>query len=152
MRQSQEGSVAVEAAVCIAFILVPLLFFVFFFGKFFWHYTVAQKALHDAALYMAKAPLDEIRSGAAAELSNFIIQRETADLDSGTRLEPVSQCGYRVNTISFSMGFRMCEREPVPFAVQTIAFMTVPNPFYFGDSGGAEIRFVLITTMRHAGK
>lgn len=151
-RQSQEGSVAVEAAVCIAFILVPLLFFIFFFGKFFWHYTVAQKAIHNATLYMATAPLDEVRSGAAAKLANFIIESETADLDSKTKLAPVLQCGYRVNSSSFYMGFRSCDQGGAPFAVQTNAFMTVPDPFYFGKTGSGEIQLFLITTMRHAGK
>ena len=150
--QSQEGSVAVEAAVCIAFILVPLLFLIFFFGKFFWHYTIAQKAIHDATLYMAIAPLDEVRSGAAATLANFIIASETADLDSGTNLAPVSQCGYRVNTGSFYLGFRSCDQGGVPFAVQTNAFLTVSDPFYFANTGNGEIQFFLITTMRHAGK
>jgi hypothetical protein len=151
-RQSQEGSVAVEAAICIAFVLAPLILFIFFFGRFFWHYTVVQKAVHDATLYMAKAPLEEVRSGAAAQLAISIIQRETADLDSGTRLEPWSQCGYRVNSSSFFMGYGSCDRaSAVPFAVQTNAFMTVPNPFYFKGGGDSEIRFFFVTTMRHAG-
>lgn len=151
-RQSQQGSVAVEAAVCIALILVPLLLFVFSFGRFFWHYTVVQKALHDATLYMAKAPLSEVRSGEAAKMASFIIERETADLDSGTRVSPWSQCGFRVNSSSFYMGFGNCDNQnAVPFAVQTNAFMTVPDPFYFGNNTSGEIQFLLITTMRHAG-
>ena len=151
-RRSQEGSVAVEAAVCIALILAPLLLFIFSFGRFFWHYTVVQKAVHDATLYMAKAPLGEVRSGAASAMAGHIIERETADLDSGTRVAPWSQCGFRVNTSSFYMGYGSCDNQnAVPFAVQTNAFMTVPNPFYLGGDGD-EIQFLLITTMRHAGK
>lgn len=151
-RQSQEGSVAVEAAVCIALILVPLLFFVFSFGRFFWHYTVVQKAVHDATLYMAKAPLSEVRSGSATAIVNHIIERETADLDSGTKVSPWSQCGFKVNNNSFYLGFGSCDnKNAAPFAVQTNAFMTVPNPFYFGKNNGSEIQFLLITTMRHAG-
>jgi hypothetical protein len=151
-RQSQGGSVAVEAAICIAFVLAPLILFIFFFGRFFWHYTVAQKAVHDATLYMAKAPLEEVRSGAASQFAKFIIDKETADLDSGTRLNPWSQCGYRVNSSSFYMVYGSCDRATtVPFAVQTYAFMTVPNPFYFKGGGDSEIQFILVTTMRHAG-
>lgn len=151
-RHSQQGSVAVEAAVCIALILVPLLFFIFSFGRFFWHYTVVQKALHDATLYMAKAPLNEVRSGAATRLASFIVETETADLDSGTRLAPWSQCGFRVNNASYYMVFGSCENQnTVPFAVQTNAFMTVPDPFYFGRTGGSELQFTLTATMRHAG-
>jgi Flp pilus assembly protein TadG len=149
-RQSQEGSVAVEAAVCIALILVPLLFFVYSFGKFFWHYTVVQKALHDATLYMAKAPLGEVRSGAATQLASSIIESETADLDSQTKITSWSQCGFKVNNSSFFMIFGNCNTQNAPFAVQTNAFMTVPDPFYFGNSGN-EINLTLTATMRHAG-
>ena len=152
-RQSQGGSVAIEAAVCIALILVPLIFFMFSFGKFFWHYTVVQKALHDATLYMAKAPLSEVRSGAAGDMANFIIERETADLDSGTKLMPVMQCGFRTNTNTAYMGFRDCNTPNlVPFAVQTNAVMTIPDPFYFGTNQGDDITYFHISTMRHAGK
>lgn len=150
-RQSQDGSVAVEAAVCIAFILVPLLFFIFSFGRFFWHYTVVQKALHDATLYMAKAPIGEVRSGEATSMARFIIDREMADLDSGTTVTPWPQCGFRVNTSSFYMVYGGCDQTVVPFAVQTNAFMTVANPFYFGQAAGNELQFTLTATMRHAG-
>lgn len=139
-----------EAAVCIALILAPLLFFVFSFGKFFWHYTVVQKALHDATLYMAKAPLGEVRSGAATQLASSIIESEMADLDSQTIVTSWSQCGYKVNNSSFFMIFGSCNNPNTPFAVQTNAFMTIPNPFYFGNSGN-DIQFTLTTTMRHAG-
>ena len=152
-RQPQEGAVAVEAAVCISLILVPLLFFVFAFGRFFWHYTVVQKAVHDATLYMAKAPISEVRSGAASKMANFIIASETADLDSGTTVAPWSQCGFRVNGSSFYLAIGSCDNQnAVPFAVQINAFMTVPNPFYFGGNAQGEIQFLFVTTMRHAGK
>lgn len=153
-RQSQKGSVAVEAAVCIAFILTPLLFFIFSFGRFFWHYTVVQKALHDATLYMAKAPLGEVRNGAAEQLAvNFIMDRETADLDSGTTLTRWTQCGFRQNSTSVSsLGFGPCNTQNLAiFAVRTNAVMTVPNPFYFGSNQSGGISFFLISTMRHAG-
>lgn len=153
IRHSQQGSVAVEAAVCIAVILVPLLFFIFSFGRFFWHYTVVQKAVHDATLYMAKAPLSEVRSGEATRMANYVIGRETTDLDSTTRVAPWLQCGYRVNTSSFHMVYGSCDNPNlVPFAVQTNTSMTVSDPFYFGSNESGEIQFVLTTTMRHAGK
>jgi len=153
VRQSQEGSVAVEAAICIAFILAPLLAFIFLFGKFFWHYTIAQKALHDATLYMAKAPLAEVKTGDATKVANFIMRSETAEIDAGTTLAPWAQCGFRVNTASFYMVYGSCDNTSgVPFAVQTNAFLTLPDPFYFGTSGRGTIQFTLTTTMRHAGK
>jgi hypothetical protein len=151
-RHCQQGSVSVEAAVCIALILVPLLSFMFAFGKFFWHYTVVQKAIHDAALYMAKAPLDEVRGGAALGMANYIIRAETAELDSRTRLEPWLQCGYRVSSSSYVMRFGACEGGALPFAVQTNTFMTIPNPLSLATNGSGDITFLLSATMRHAGK
>jgi Flp pilus assembly protein TadG len=153
-RQSQEGSVAVEAAVCIAFILVPLVFFIFSFGRLFWHYTVVQKAVHDASLYMAKAPMDEVRSGAAKTVAEFIIAQEIADLDPGTKVVPVTQCGFRSNqNTPFISTFTACDTANlVPFGVQAFAVMTVANPFYFGNNDSDEITFLNTSTMRHAGK
>jgi Flp pilus assembly protein TadG len=152
-RQSQEGSVAVEAAVCIAFILVPLLIFTFAFGRLFWHYTVVQKAVHDASLYMAKAPMDEVRSGAATSVANFIIAQEIADLDSGTKVVPVAQCAYRANqNTAYMTTHTSCIFPSVPFGVQALALMTIANPFYFGDGDDGEISFLHSSTMRHAGK
>lgn len=152
--QSQKGSVAVEAAICIALILLPLAFLVFSFGKVFWHYTVLQKAVHDASLYMAKAPMAELRSGAAETVADFIIAQEIADLDSGTKVTPVTQCGYRINqnTALMSTYYDCTTPDLTPFGVQAFAVMTIANPFYFGNTESGGITFMHISTMRHAGK
>jgi hypothetical protein len=151
-RRSQKGSVAVEAAVCIALILVPLVGFMFAFGKFFWHYTVVQKATHDAVLYMAKAPLAEVRSGQAATMANFILRRETGDLDSGTQVTASLQCGFRQSVNSFSLAPGPCDLANIPFAVQSTVIMTMRDPFSLGAGGGSKLQFVLNARMRHAGK
>lgn len=148
-RRSQDGAVAVEAAVCIALVLVPLIYFVFLFGRFFWHYSVVNKAIHDAALYMAKAPIDEVRSGAAKGLANYIIRQETADLDSTTRLESEVQCGYRASATSKILRFMSCERSNAPYAVQVNTFMTVTNPFPSASGGSSDFQFLLTATMPH---
>jgi hypothetical protein len=124
----------------------------FSFGKFFWHYTVAQKAVHDAALYLAKAPVEEVEGGAAAGLANYIVTRETADLDSGTKLIFSSQCAYRRSDDSVAMGLGPCTAEVPPFGVQTMIIMTVPDPFSFAQNGGGKRQFILEARMRHAGK
>jgi hypothetical protein len=124
----------------------------FSFGKFFWHYTVAQKALHDATLYMAKAPLDEVRRGAAGELASYIVQRETAELDSGTKLSFASYCAYRTTDDSVAMTPGPCNGEFPLFGVQAALFMTIPDPFSFAQNGGGKRQFVLNVRMRHAGK
>ena len=71
--QSQKGSAAVEAAICIALILLPLAFFIFSFKR-------------------------------------------------------------------------------NPFGVQAVAYMTVANPFHFGNKESGKITLKHSSTMRHAGK
>ena len=93
----QRGSAAVEAALIIPLILVPLFAFILLFGRYFWYYTVAQKTAHDAALYLASAPLADIRSNNASDLAKRIIEWETADLDPVTLSNPPSiECRFRV--------------------------------------------------------
>jgi len=53
-RRAEQGSVAVEMAfslmILLLFLAVPL-----FFAQVFWYYSVAQKAAHDAARFLATA-------------------------------------------------------------------------------------------------
>jgi Flp pilus assembly protein TadG len=56
------GSVAIEFAVLLPSILIPLLAATLFFGRFFWHYTVAEKAAHDAARFVAAASPTELKT------------------------------------------------------------------------------------------
>lgn len=151
VRRFQKGAVAVEAAVCMALILTPLLLFVLLFGRFFWHYTVVQKAIHDATLYMASAPLPELKSNAAITLAYNIIAKETADLDKTTKLEPWSGCGYKISPSSSYLAFSSCERSAPVAAVQTSIVMTLPDPFRFVKTGTGKVQFVFVTTMRYAG-
>ncbi len=65
MRKAQKnknGSVAVEFAILLPTILIPLLAGALFFGRFFWHYTVAEKAAHDAARFVAAASPTELKT------------------------------------------------------------------------------------------
>jgi Flp pilus assembly protein TadG len=62
MRRKQGGVAAIEFAVILPLILIMLAFPVFF-ARMFMHYAVAQKAAHDAAIYLANIP--------AVEMSNY---------------------------------------------------------------------------------
>jgi Flp pilus assembly protein TadG len=59
VRRTERGSVAVEAAIIlpilILFIAVPL-----FIARVFWYYSVAEKAAHDAARFVASATQQEM--------------------------------------------------------------------------------------------
>ncbi|MGX4640108.1 TadE/TadG family type IV pilus assembly protein [Massilia sp. SYSU DXS3249] len=58
-RRTESGSIAVETIFClpllILFLVVPL-----FLARAFWYYSVAQKAAHDGARFLANATLTEI--------------------------------------------------------------------------------------------
>src|SRR4051812_38658701 len=104
----QRGGVAVEMAVLLP-ILVMLLAFPLLLGRIFWHYSVAQKAAHDAARYLSSVPYAEMnnpsRSQSAASLARDIVLAETAELTPGGAF-PVSigitcddgPCDYGVPT------------------------------------------------------
>ncbi|MGZ8320168.1 MAG: TadE/TadG family type IV pilus assembly protein, partial [Telluria sp.] len=77
---------AVEMAIMLP-ILIMLLAVPLYYGRVFWHYTVAQKAAHDAARYLISAPLTQMRNpaqvGNALAVANAIIDAELAELNPG---------------------------------------------------------------------
>ena len=85
-RPRQRGVAAVEFAV-----ILPLLIFLIavpiFFGRCLMHYTVIQKAAHDAAIYLATLPRTDLYTQAkwvgATQLAFQIIDEETAELRPG---------------------------------------------------------------------
>ena len=82
----QRGIAAVELAFILP-VAVLLLAFPLYFGRVFWHYTVAQKAAQDAARYLASVPLidmkDPLRVGHAVAVAQDIALAETAELNPG---------------------------------------------------------------------
>jgi hypothetical protein len=137
-RQLQRGSVAVEAALCITFILLPLVFSVFILGKFFWYYTASQKAIHDATFYMARAPLADVQGQGAGVLAMDIIKQETADFMPDTLTEPAIACGY---TTGNSVRFRPClTAGNPPVAVSASINLIVSNPLYAAMGHSATMR------------
>jgi hypothetical protein len=94
-RHAQKGSVAVEAA-AVLLVMTTLLSHPLFFARCFWHYTVIQKAAHDATLFLATVPKGDmrhpVRGVAAANIATYIARAETAELDSWG---DISGCGRR---------------------------------------------------------
>ncbi|HEX8480198.1 MAG TPA: TadE/TadG family type IV pilus assembly protein [Telluria sp.] len=83
----QRGVAAIEFAILVPVLLI-LLTAPLYVGRVLWHYTVVQKAAHDAARYLSTVPEAEMRSIAlapsAAALADSIIQAELADLNTGS--------------------------------------------------------------------
>jgi hypothetical protein len=157
-RNFERGAVAVEAAACIGFILIPVLACVMFLGRYFWYYTVAQKAAHDAAVYMASSPLSEIKSNkGAAGLASDIIGWETGDLDSDTSatVGTTVMCGYKLG-FSTDVQWFSCSSTLTPIAVRTGVIMNVTDPFLspvtnaiFGSDGIPVVAGVSMTYVGH---
>lgn len=86
IRHRERGIAAVEFAVILP-VLVALIAGVLLFGRFCWHYTIAQKAAHDAALYLSSVPLIDMKSRTRAEavmgVARSIALAETAELNPG---------------------------------------------------------------------
>lgn len=82
------GSVAVEAAIILP-MLSLLVTALLFFCWIFWHYTVAEKAAHDATRFLAAASAREMQpnSGGAevpvVAVAQRIVAMETAELNPG---------------------------------------------------------------------
>lgn len=93
----QRGSAAVELALLLP-VLVAFLIFPFFFARYYWHYTVAQKAAQDAARYLSTISIQEMRSAslsqAATVAASQIALTEMAELNPGHSAPTVSiLCG-----------------------------------------------------------
>lgn len=95
-QKRQFGIAAVELALVLP-VLVLLMTGALLGGRLFWHYTVAQKAAHDAARYMATIPANDMRSPAraeyAADIAHEIAVQETSDLKLRDKPVTLVQCG-----------------------------------------------------------
>lgn len=120
-KRTEKGSIAVETIFClpllILFLVVPL-----FLARIFWYYSVAQKAAHDSATFLAKAPLTEMiaadgSNGAplpVALLAESIAHAELDEIKPGLVRYTVSAlcdgdvCGDEVpQTVRVSVRLRM---------------------------------------------
>ena len=154
----QRGSAAVEAAIIIPLILIPLFAFVLLLGRYFWYYTVAQKAVHDAVLYMATASRADVKSNAAPALARRIIEGETADIDltTSSSLGIDTLCYFRVPANSPNVSQFPCTTAATLVEVRTSLSMVVTDPFlspitrpFFGSDG---IPIMTGVTMRYVGR
>jgi Flp pilus assembly protein TadG len=153
-RKRQAGSVVVEAAFCLTFVLVPLFYFTFAFGKYYWYYTAAQKAVHDAALYMATAPLSEIKSQGAEDLALDIMSQETSDFPVNTAQSPSILCYYRLPNSPLIFP-APCNGLDTPVSVQAAINMNVVHPFFApltnSSTGDDSINLWAVSQMAYAG-
>lgn len=126
-RIHQRGIAAVELAIILPIILM-LLAIPLFFGRVFWHYTVAQKAAHDAARYMSEIPLVDINSltriGFHLAVARDIVTEEMSDLNPGPSPIAVEyQCEYPI-------GYASCDGSSTPKSVQVRVRVAMFDPIF----------------------
>lgn len=86
-QRRQRGIAAVELALSMP-VLMLMLVLPLFMGRILWHYTVTQKAAHDAARYVASASAEDMhnaaRAGYVTAMARRIIDAELAELTPGS--------------------------------------------------------------------
>jgi hypothetical protein len=83
--RGQGGFAAVELAIMLPF-MVAMLALALLAGRLLWHYTVAQKAAHDAARYLSTVPAHDIASSRvtdAQSVAQQILEEEMSELNPG---------------------------------------------------------------------
>lgn len=77
-----QGSIAIECALILP-VLLMLMTTMLLLGRIFWSYTVAEKAAHDAARFLASVPIKDMRvsTGEAAPIVSVAKQIARDELD-----------------------------------------------------------------------
>jgi hypothetical protein len=93
----QRGAAAVELALLLP-VLLLFIFMPLFIGRYFWHYTAAQKAAQDAARYLSTVSVQEMREDVLAEqaamVARSIALEEIRDLNAGSAApDIIIECG-----------------------------------------------------------
>lgn len=102
-RRYERGAIAIEAALLLPILLLFLGFPSLYLAFYYRQYSAAQKAVHDAALYLSTAPRVEITTSgpdgniAALTLATKIVEKEMAGIvPSGVAVDPAIFCIYQV--------------------------------------------------------
>lgn len=144
-RRYERGAIAIEAAIVLPILLLilglPSVFLAFYCRQ----YSAAQKALHDAALYLSTAPRIELTvagpdgTPAAMTVAKTILEKEMAGLiPSGTSMDPDFICLYRVGG---NPAMKTCtianNQDPTHTLIQLGVSIRVPyvNPLTGDDTG-----------------
>lgn len=144
----QRGVAAVEFAILLL-VLMPALTIPIFFGRYFWHYTVAHKAANDAARYLSTVSAREMRNPtlamAASNLARQIASEELSDLNPGTEPPRVHVlCGVEQECIGVTSG-PLPETVTVRVQLDIIdnVFRVVPTGWWgLNITANAKVRYV----------
>ncbi|RJG11605.1 TadE/TadG family type IV pilus assembly protein [Massilia cavernae] len=150
-RRHELGAAAVELALVLP-ILAGLLALALFIGRVFLHYTVAQKAAHDAARFMSTIPVRDMTDSGRARIDDAvavaqqILDAELAELDPGS---------YTIDTVIRCGNFTSCNGLRVPATVSVGVEMRMNDTFFPALTYAVTGDRIIITanvTMPYAGK
>jgi uncharacterized protein (UPF0333 family) len=133
----QRGVAAVEFSLVLP-LFVLLLAVTLYFGRVFWHYTVAQKAAHDAVILLANATKADIVAS-KPDLSNI----EVANLAAAVATDEIAELnpGGGPPRVEVYCDGLACIGSAIPAQVQVVIRMKVIDIFFGGftdDLGGAD--------------
>ena len=148
-RPRQQGVAAIEVALLLP-VLVVMLAMPLFWGRVFYQYEVAERAAHDAALYLSTVPLIEMKTISQTTnepaLAAAIVAAELAELKSN----------YIPPAVAIQCDSLPCESISVPSTIRVVIRLSILdeffgpyNPFVTGDTGLALTAEV---TMHYVGK
>jgi hypothetical protein len=130
MGRNERGAVAVEMVAVLGTILIPLLAAALFFGRFFWHYTVAEKAAHDAARFLASASPTELKTqcqnpfydACVVSAARALARAEISELNPGSSYPQISvECDDKICLVD--------KTAALPRVINVYIRMTVEDPF-----------------------
>ena len=158
-KRGERGSVAVEFAIVLVTILLPLLAGALFFGRFFWHYSVAEKAAQNAARFLASASPTELKiPGSTGEAmvvgaAKALAQAEIAELNPSPTYPPL------VYVFCDGGPCLPFTTAPLPTTVSVYVTMSLDDPFFnglstlfAGEGGIGPIQIDATGTTYYAGK
>lgn len=152
---NERGSVAVECALILP-IFAVMMMTMLFFALVFWHYTVAQKAAHDAARFLASASISEMRAvggGVAVPIvsaAKNLVDQEIADLSPGNAVGTSVLCLVGAGTPYWDE----CFGFDTPRKIRVRVTMTLSDPFFESVSTrliGSPIVFKAVSATEYVG-
>jgi len=141
-RHYQRGSVAVEAAIVFTVLVLFAGFPSIFWAFYFYKYSAAQKAVHDAALYLSTAPrLEMATAGPDGSPVPLLLAKKiiASEIAGPSRPDPGIVCHYRL--ASGSVVAKPCTTTNNQASNQTLVQFTVSidigyiNPLSGSESG-----------------
>jgi Flp pilus assembly protein TadG len=130
-RRRQRGSAAVELAL-ILMLLFGLLTVPLLFGRVFMHYSMAQKAAHDAARFLASAPQRDIR-WARLDSSEIGVAALARAIARETLAE--ANTGLAVPAVDVYCDGETCIGNTTPTKVQVIVRMSIYDGLFGMHTG-----------------